>query len=70
MAIVPELDPSQVAELGGRLRDNIARAVKAFDPHLILLALPESELLRAGRAASQSDGQSRKGHSRLHWVVS
>jgi MoxR-like ATPase len=29
MATVPELDPSQVAELGTRLRDNIARAVKA-----------------------------------------
>ncbi len=29
MATVPELDPSQVAELGARLRDNIARAVKA-----------------------------------------
>jgi MoxR-like ATPase len=28
MATVPELDPSQVAELGVRLRDNIARAVK------------------------------------------
>jgi MoxR-like ATPase len=29
MSTVPELDPSQVAELGARLRDNIARAVKA-----------------------------------------
>jgi MoxR-like ATPase len=29
MSTVPELDPSKVAELGGRLRDNIARAVKA-----------------------------------------
>jgi MoxR-like ATPase len=29
MATVPELDPQQVAELGVRLRDNIARAVKA-----------------------------------------
>src|ERR687890_489498 len=29
MATVPELDPPQVAELGARLRDNIARAVKA-----------------------------------------
>jgi MoxR-like ATPase len=29
MATVPELDPQQVAELGTRLRDNIARAVKA-----------------------------------------
>jgi len=29
MATVPELDPSKVAELGVRLRDNIARAVKA-----------------------------------------
>jgi len=29
MAAVPELDPQQVAELGTRLRDNIARAVKA-----------------------------------------
>jgi MoxR-like ATPase len=29
MATVPELDPSQVAELGARLRDNVARAVKA-----------------------------------------
>jgi MoxR-like ATPase len=31
MATVPELDPSQVAELGTRLRENIARAVKAPD---------------------------------------
>jgi MoxR-like ATPase len=29
MATVPELDPPQVAQLGQRLRDNIARAVKA-----------------------------------------
>jgi MoxR-like ATPase len=29
MATVPELDPSQVKELGARLRDNIASAVKA-----------------------------------------
>jgi MoxR-like ATPase len=29
MATAPELDPPQVAELGARLRDNIARAVKA-----------------------------------------
>ena len=29
MATVPELDPGQVAELGARLRDNVARAVKA-----------------------------------------
>jgi MoxR-like ATPase len=29
MSTVPELDPSKVAELGARLRDNIARAVKA-----------------------------------------
>ena len=29
MATVPELDPPQVAELGTRLRNNIARAVKA-----------------------------------------
>jgi MoxR-like ATPase len=29
MATAPELDPSQVAELGARLRDNVARAVKA-----------------------------------------
>jgi MoxR-like ATPase len=29
MATVPELDPPKVAELGVRLRDNIARAVKA-----------------------------------------
>jgi MoxR-like ATPase len=28
MATVPELDPSRVAELGARLRDNVARAVK------------------------------------------
>jgi MoxR-like ATPase len=41
MAIVPELDPSQVAELGGRLRDNIARAVKAPEQVLrdVLVAL-------------------------------
>ncbi len=29
MATAPELNPSQVAELGARLRDNVARAVKA-----------------------------------------
>jgi MoxR-like ATPase len=29
MATLPELDPSQVAELGVRLRENVARAVKA-----------------------------------------
>jgi MoxR-like ATPase len=41
MATVPELDPSQVAELGVRLRDNIARAVKAPDQVLrdVLVAL-------------------------------
>jgi MoxR-like ATPase len=41
MAIVPELDPPQVAELGARLRDNISRAVKAPDEALrdLLVAL-------------------------------
>jgi MoxR-like ATPase len=41
MATVPELDPSQVSELGARLRDNIARAVKAPDQVLrdVLVAL-------------------------------
>ena len=41
MATVPELDPSQVAELGTRLRENIARAVKAPDHVLrdVLVAL-------------------------------
>ncbi|HZC15086.1 MAG TPA: AAA family ATPase, partial [Thermoleophilaceae bacterium] len=41
MATVPELDPPQVAELGGRLRDNIARAVKAPEQVLrdVLVAL-------------------------------
>ncbi len=41
MATVPELNPSQVAELGGRLRDNIARAVKVSDGVLrdLLVAL-------------------------------
>jgi MoxR-like ATPase len=34
MSTVPELDPPAVAELGARLRDNIARAVKAPD-HVI-----------------------------------
>jgi UPF0271 protein len=33
------------------LADAIARAVRAFDPSLILFALPGSELLRAGQAA-------------------
>jgi len=33
------------------LADGIARAVRAFDPSLILFALPGSELLRAGQAA-------------------
>jgi MoxR-like ATPase len=31
MATVPDLDPSQVAELGARLRENVSRAVKAPD---------------------------------------
>jgi MoxR-like ATPase len=31
MSTVPELDPPQVAQLGARLRDNIAKAVKAPD---------------------------------------
>jgi MoxR-like ATPase len=41
MSTVPELDPSKVAELGARLRDNIARAVKAPDRVLrdVLVAL-------------------------------
>jgi MoxR-like ATPase len=41
MATVPELDPSQVAELGVRLRENIARAVKAPEQVLrdVLVAL-------------------------------
>jgi MoxR-like ATPase len=41
MSTVPELDPPQVAELGARLRDNIARAVKAPDNVLrdVLVAL-------------------------------
>jgi len=41
MATAPELDPSQVAELGARLRDNIARAVKAPERVLrdVLVAL-------------------------------
>jgi MoxR-like ATPase len=41
MATVPELDPSEVAELGVRLRENIARAVKAPDRVLrdVLVAL-------------------------------
>ena len=41
MATVPELTPSQVAELGGRLRENIARAVKVSDDVLrdLLVAL-------------------------------
>jgi 5-oxoprolinase (ATP-hydrolysing) subunit A len=33
------------------LADAIARAVRAFDPSLILFALPASELVRAGEAA-------------------
>ncbi len=41
MSTVPELDPPQVAELGARLRDNIARAVKAPEDVLrdVLVAL-------------------------------
>jgi MoxR-like ATPase len=41
MSTVPELDPSKVAQLGARLRDNIARAVKAPDRVLrdVLVAL-------------------------------
>jgi MoxR-like ATPase len=41
MSTVPELDPPEVAELGARLRDNIARAVKAPDDVIrdVLVAL-------------------------------
>ena len=41
MATVPELDPPQVKELGARLRDNIASAVKAPDTVIrdVLVAL-------------------------------
>ena len=41
MSTVPELDPPKVAELGARLRDNIARAVKAPERVLrdVLVAL-------------------------------
>ncbi|MEA2420671.1 MAG: MoxR-like ATPase [Thermoleophilaceae bacterium] len=41
MSTVPELDPAKVAELGARLRDNIARAVKAPEQVLrdVLVAL-------------------------------
>ena len=41
MSTAPELDPTAVAELGGRLRDNIARAVKAPDAVIrdVLVAL-------------------------------
>jgi MoxR-like ATPase len=41
MATVPELDPPAVAELGARLRENVARAVKAPDQVLrdVLVAL-------------------------------
>src|ERR671914_1641305 len=51
MATAPELDPPQVAELCGRVRDNIARAVKApddvfRDPPLALAA--EGHLLIEG----------------------
>lgn len=31
MAIVPELDPAAVAEVGDRLRENVKRAVKVDD---------------------------------------
>jgi 5-oxoprolinase (ATP-hydrolysing) subunit A len=34
----------------GRLAESIARAVHAFDPSLVLFALPGSELMRAGEA--------------------
>lgn len=41
MSTVPELDPAKVAELGARLRDNVARAVKAPERVLrdVLVAL-------------------------------
>ena len=41
MSTVPELDPAKVAELGARLRENIARAVKAPERVLrdVLVAL-------------------------------
>src|SRR5262245_20847184 len=35
MATAPELDPAAVAELGARLRQNVARAVKAPDAALL-----------------------------------
>ncbi len=41
MSTVPELDPSKVAELGARMRENVSRAVKAPDRVLrdVLVAL-------------------------------
>jgi MoxR-like ATPase len=48
MATVPELDPSEVAELGARLRHNVARAVKAPDHvlrDLIVALIAEGHVL-------------------------
>ncbi len=40
-----------MAARDGALADAIARAIRAFDPALIMFGLPDSELLRAGRDA-------------------
>jgi MoxR-like ATPase len=48
MATLPELDPPAVAELGARLRDNVARAVKAPDQALsdvVVALLSEGHVL-------------------------
>src|SRR5918992_1222698 len=48
MATLPELDPPAVAELGARLRDNVARAVKAPEQTLrdvVVALLAEGHVL-------------------------
>ena len=39
-----------------KMADAIARAIRSFDPSLVLFALPGTQLLEAGRAASERPG--------------
>jgi MoxR-like ATPase len=54
MATVPELDPSQVKELGARLRDNIASAVKAPEGVVLIEDYPGVGKTALARALARS----------------
>ena len=47
MATVPELNPTQVAELGSRLRENVARPIDPIRRGLTSLEIEEEELTKA-----------------------